>query len=80
MGSGPFKMLARNFGTKINGAAFAGLARAIPFKTVRKAGQIEEGLETLLLGHAQLLPEETTEEQVARWKKNIVFKEQVSAK
>jgi hypothetical protein len=68
-----FKMLARNFGTKINGAAFAGLARAIPFKTVRKAGQIEEGLETLLLGHAQLLPEETTEEQVARWKKEYSF-------
>lgn len=68
-----FNMLARNFGTKINGAAFAGLAGSIPFKTVRKAAQIEGGLEALLLGHAQLLPEENTEEQVTRWKEEYAF-------
>ncbi|HEA30040.1 MAG TPA: DUF2851 family protein [Leeuwenhoekiella sp.] len=68
-----FNMLARNFGTKINGAAFADIARTIPFKTVRKASQMEEGLEALLLGHAHLLPEETTDAHVDRWKKDCKF-------
>jgi hypothetical protein len=68
-----FHMLARNFGTKINGAAFAGLAGSIPFKTVRKTAKIDGGLEALLLGHANLLPEETMEERVVQWKKEYAF-------
>jgi len=67
-----FIMLMRNFGTKINGAAFADLALAIPFKIIRKV-ILADNLEAFLLGHAGLLPEETSDMQIQEWKENYAY-------
>lgn len=68
-----FNMLARNFGTKINGAAFAGLARSIPFKVIRKEAQRKHAVEALLLGQAGLLPEEGHLAIEKLWKTEFQF-------
>lgn len=52
-----FIMLARNFGTKVNGASFESLAKTIDFSVVRKCAQEPFRLEALLLGAGSLLPE-----------------------
>lgn len=54
-----FVMLARNFGTKVNGAAFQSLAQRIDFNVVRKCAQEPFRLEALLLGMGGLLPEDS---------------------
>lgn len=51
-----FIMLARNFGTKVNGASFESLAKAIDFSVIRKCAQEPFRLEALLLGVGGLLP------------------------
>lgn len=52
-----WQLLARNFGTKVNGDAFETLAQNIPYKIVVKHRNSLLQLEALLLGGAQLLPE-----------------------
>lgn len=54
-----FILLMRSFGTKINGDAFQSIAQHIDYSIVRKCFQSPFGLEALLLGSANLLPEET---------------------
>ena len=56
-----FIMLARNFGTKVNGASFESLAKAIDFSVIRKCAQEPFRLEALLLGAGGLLPEESVD-------------------
>lgn len=56
-----FSMLARNFGTKINGDSFESLAQAIDFSVVRKCAQEPFRLEALLLGAGGLLPQDSVD-------------------
>ncbi|WP_209406210.1 DUF2851 family protein [Pseudozobellia sp. WGM2] len=50
-----FKLLLRNFGSKINGQAFMTLGNALPFKTVRKMSSKAFRLESVFLGMSHLL-------------------------
>lgn len=54
-----FKMIARSFGTKVNGEAFLSLASSIDFNVVRKCSAEPFRLEALLLGQAAILPEQS---------------------
>jgi hypothetical protein len=56
-----FIMLARNFGTKVNGESFESLARALDFNVVRKCAQEPFRLEALLLGAGDLLPDDSVD-------------------
>lgn len=53
-----FKMLAKNFGLKVNGESFFSLAQSIDFSIVRKTQSQQQTLEALLLGQAGLLEED----------------------
>ncbi len=68
-----FRMLARNFGTKINRDAFEALAETLPFKKVRKIANVAGGLEATFLGMAQLLPEGPDEEHPKKLKNDFEF-------
>lgn len=50
-----FKMLAKNFGLKVNGDAFLSLASSFPFNIVQKLQAKQSSLEALLFGQADLL-------------------------
>jgi hypothetical protein len=53
-----FKLLAKNFGLKVNGGAFFSLANSIDFSIIRKVQSKSEQLEALLFGQAGLLESE----------------------
>ena len=50
-----FKMLAKNFGLKVNGESFFSLAQSIDFSIIRKTQSKQHVLEALLFGQAGLL-------------------------
>ncbi len=50
-----FKMLAKNFGLKVNGESFLSLAQSIDFSIVRKTLSNQQTLEALLFGQSGLL-------------------------
>ncbi|NQX86843.1 MAG: DUF2851 family protein [Flavobacteriaceae bacterium] len=50
-----FKMLAKNFGLKVNGDAFLSIANSFEFSLLRKQQTSLLGIEALLLGQAKLL-------------------------
>lgn len=50
-----FKLLAKNFGLKVNGEAFFSLANSLDFSIVRKAQKSAKLLEALLFGQSRLL-------------------------
>ena len=50
-----FKMLAKNFGLKVNGDAFFSLAQSVDFSVIRKTQSSLQSLEGLLFGQANLL-------------------------
>lgn len=52
-----FKMLAKNFGLKVNGDAFLSLANSVDFSVIRKLQSNIEQLEALFFGQANLLNE-----------------------
>lgn len=52
-----FKMLAKNFGLKVNGDAFLSLANSFDFSVVRKQQSKQTSLEALFFGQAGLLEE-----------------------
>ncbi|TXE15752.1 DUF2851 family protein [Psychroserpens burtonensis] len=54
-----FKLLAKNFGLKVNGASFASIANSIEFSTVRKSSSKLEQLEALVFGQAGLLEKDS---------------------
>ena len=56
-----FKMLAKNFGLKVNGESFLSIANSIDFSIVRKQQSNLTSLEALLLGQAGLLEESIQE-------------------
>ena len=49
------KMLAKNFGLKVNGDAFLSMAKSIDFSVVRKEAAKQNTLEALLFGQSGLL-------------------------
>ncbi|MBU2950173.1 DUF2851 family protein [Tamlana agarivorans] len=53
-----FKMLAKNFGLKVNGDAFFSLAQSIEFSIVRKSQSNQNTLEALFFGQAGLLDQD----------------------
>lgn len=53
-----FKLLAKNFGLKVNGEAFLNLANSFDFSILRKESGSVEKLEALLFGQAGLLLED----------------------
>ena len=54
-----FKMLAKNFGSKINSDAFFSMANTIDFNIIRKLQLKPLELEALFMGQAQILTEDT---------------------
>lgn len=56
-----FKMLAKNFGLKVNGESFLSIASSIDFSIVRKQQSNLTSLEALLLGQAGLLEDDIQE-------------------
>lgn len=50
-----FKMLAKNFGLKVNGESFFSLAQSVDFSIIRKTRPKQHLLEALLFGQAGLL-------------------------
>jgi hypothetical protein len=71
-----FKMLARNFGLKINGQAFLDLANSIDFSIIRKEQDHLIHLEALFFGAAGLLNEEHGDSYVTDLKKSNTFMNQ----
>ncbi len=53
-----FKMLAKNFGLKVNGDAFLSMADSIDFTIIRKLQSSQNSLEALFFGQAGLLEED----------------------
>jgi len=53
-----FKMLAKNFGLKVNGESFLSISKSIDFAIFRKEGTSIQKMEALLFGQAGLLDEE----------------------
>lgn len=53
-----FKMLAKNFGLKVNGESFLSIAKSIDFSIIRKLQCNLNSLEALLFGQAGLLDED----------------------
>ncbi|GAA4816397.1 DUF2851 family protein [Litoribaculum gwangyangense] len=56
-----FKMLAKNFGLKVNGESFFSLANSIDFSIIRKTQNTLQTLEALLFGQVGLLDEDIQE-------------------
>jgi len=61
-----FRMLAKNFGLKVNGEAFLSVASSMDFSIIRKTQSNVQDLEALLFGQSGLLQEN---------KQNFYFKE-----
>ncbi|WP_298900153.1 DUF2851 family protein [uncultured Psychroserpens sp.] len=55
-----FKLLARNFGLKVNGESFFSLAHSIPYVIIRKSHTQLLTLEALLFGQAGLLDDKSS--------------------
>lgn len=53
-----FKMLAKNFGLKVNGDAFLSIANSMEFSIIRKTHANKTSLEALLFGQAGLLEQD----------------------
>ncbi|TSE05100.1 DUF2851 family protein [Aquimarina algiphila] len=68
-----FKLLAKNFGLKVNGDAFLSLANSIDFSTLRKCSIACEKLEALFFGQAGFLEQDYENEYAKSLKKEYVF-------
>ncbi len=71
-----FKMLAKNFGLKVNGDAFLSLAESIDFSIVRKVQSNETRLEALFTGQAGLLEADIQDVYFLTLKKEYEFLKQ----
>lgn len=71
-----FKLLAKNFGLKVNGDAFLQLAHQTPFQIIRKNQNSLEYLEALLFGQANLLKEDVQDAYLIELQKNYSFLKQ----
>ena len=68
-----FKMLAKNFGLKVNGESFLSLANSIDFSIIRKQQSNLTSLEALLFGQSGLLEEDVEESYFIELKKEYTF-------
>jgi len=68
-----FQLLAKNFGLKVNGEAFATMAKAIPFAVLRKESTKPLELEALLLGQAGLLSNDSTDLYLKKQKDTYAY-------
>lgn len=68
-----FKMLAKNFGSKVNGEAFFSLASSMDFSIVRKLQNNQRQLEALFYGQANLLIEDHQDSYFLELKKEYRF-------
>jgi hypothetical protein len=57
-----YQLLAANFGFKVNRDAFTQLAKALPYKIIKKHADQPIQVEALLLGSSGLLPEENNDD------------------
>jgi hypothetical protein len=71
-----FKMLAKNFGLKVNGDAFFSLANSIDFSVLRKLQSKQNLVEALLFGQASLLDVSIEESYYITLQKNYKFLKQ----
>lgn len=68
-----FKMIAKNFGLKVNGEAFLSLANSFQFKLVQKIQNKQLALEALFFGQANLLQEEIQDTYYLQLQKEYAF-------
>ncbi len=68
-----FKMLAKNFGLKVNGESFLSIANSIDFSIVRKQQSDLTSLEALLFGQAGLLEDSIQESYFIELKREYTF-------
>lgn len=71
-----FKMLAKNFGLKVNGEAFFSLAQSVDFSVVRKTQSNLQSLEALLFGQASLLSDSVEDAYFIALSKEYAFLKQ----
>jgi len=57
-----FRMMAKNFGLKVNGEAFYSLAQSIDFSIIRKVQRNLQQLEALLFGQAGMLEDDVQDQ------------------
>lgn len=68
-----FQLLAKNFGLKVNGAAFLQLAQSFNFSVLRKVRFNEEQLSALLFGQAGFLEQELEETYYLQLQKEYAY-------
>lgn len=68
-----FQLLAKNFGLKVNGAAFLELAQSFNFSVLRKVRFDEEQLPALLFGQAGFLADEIEESYYQQLQKEYTY-------
>ncbi|WP_055435179.1 DUF2851 family protein [Lacinutrix algicola] len=71
-----FKMLAKNFGLKVNGQAFASITSSFDFSIIRKQQSKLLSLEALLFGQAGLLQDDCQEPYFLELEKEYQFLKQ----
>ncbi|MDW5290527.1 DUF2851 family protein [Formosa sp. PL04] len=71
-----FKLLAKNFGLKVNGEAFFSLASSLDFAVIRKIQTKEHVLEAMLFGQSGLLETDVEDEYVVTLQKEYQFLKQ----
>jgi hypothetical protein len=71
-----FKMLAKNFGLKVNGEAFASIANAFDFSIIRKQQSKLLSIEALFFGQAELLNIDCQEPYYLELEKEYLFLKQ----
>lgn len=71
-----FKMLAKNFGLKVNGQAFASIANSFDFSIIRKQQSKLLSLEALLFGQAELLQDDCQESYFLELQREYQFLKQ----
>lgn len=68
-----FKLLAKNFGLKINGEAFLSVANSFDFSVVMKQQNSLQNLEALFFGQAGLLEKDVQDAYFLKLKKDYMF-------
>lgn len=71
-----FKLLAKNFGLKVNKDAFASIANSVDFNVIRKVKQHPIQFEALLFGQASLINEDIEDAYFNTLKKEYAFLKQ----
>ena len=68
-----FKLLAKNFGLKINNESFLSIANSVNFSVVRKVSQKTQDIEALFFGQSGLINKEVEDTYFKQLKKDYLF-------